>query len=295
MKLDEINRKRLIDLTIIILVVILFVLIDFLVINMRSKPADNDKEEVLGGNASLDASTMLSMTNEEKLEPDEKVFVPILNFHHIDAAPAGVDAVTKTYYIEPAKFENIINQMIDNGYKFVFVSEIVDLLKQGIRPPDNIAALSFDDGNENFYTNAWPILQKKGVKSAVYIMTGVGGKNYLTHDQIKELSDTGLVEFGSHTIYHQKLTKIAPDERMKELEQSKEDLEDLLNKKVNVIAYPYGLYNNDVKKLAQALGYDAGLTFDQDAWQNPADLMEMKRISVYPNLNVIKFLDKLKN
>ncbi len=295
MKLNKKTRKGLINILIILAVVLVFVLIDFLVVNLRSSPA-HDKEEILGsgGNLSIDISTMPAITSEEKLEPNEKVFVPVLNFHHVGTAPAGVSATTKTYYIASDKFESIILEMITNEYQFVFVSEIIDLLEQGIRPPENIATITFDDGNISYYKNAWPILQKHGVKSSMYIMTGVSGENYLSDDQIKELFETGLVEFGSHTIYHPKLTKIAPDERMKELEQSKEELEELLNTEINVISYPYGLYNDDVKKLAKALGYKAGLTFDQDAWQDPQDLMEIKRISVYPNLNVVKFLNKLK-
>jgi peptidoglycan/xylan/chitin deacetylase (PgdA/CDA1 family) len=293
MTLNKKTKKGLINLLIILVVVLLFVLIDFLVVNFRSSPA-NDKEEVLGSAGKPSIELVVDET-AEKLEPNEKVFLPILNFHHIGTAPAGVSATTRTYYISPDKFEAIVLDMISAGYKFVFVSEAIDLLEQGIRLPENVASISFDDGNANYYTNAWPVLQKHGVKSSVYIMTGVGGENYLSDEQIKELFTTELVEFGSHTIYHPKLTKIAPDERMKELEQSKEELDELLNTDVDVIAYPFGLYNDDVKKLASALGYDAGLTFDQDAWQDPQDLMEIKRISVYPNLNVIKFLEKLKN
>jgi peptidoglycan/xylan/chitin deacetylase (PgdA/CDA1 family) len=292
---NEKIKQYLISLLIILLVVLVFALIDFLIINLRSNPGD-DKEEVMRSDQtnSLDTSAMTEELDLVKIKPGEKVFIPILNFHHIDKAPAGVSAITKTYYIEPVKFESILVDMIASGYKTVFVSEIVELLEQGIKPPADIMAISFDDGNQNFYTNAWPILQKHGLKSAVYIMTGVGGDNYLNDEQIKELAQTGLVEFGSHTIYHPKLTKISKPERLYELEQSKEELENLLNQEITVLAYPYGLYNDEVKALAMAIGYKAGLTFDQDAWQDPTDLLELKRISVYPNLNVVKFLEKLK-
>jgi len=290
---NEKIKQYLISLLIILLVVLVFALIDFFIINLRSNPGD-DKAEVMKSNASLDTSTMLSMTSSEKIEPGEKVFVPILNFHHIDKAPSGVSSITKTYYIEPDKFEAILIDLIASGYKAVFVSEIVELLEQGIRPPANVMAITFDDGNQNYYTNAWPILKKHGLKSSMYIMTGVGGENYLNDEQIKELDMTGLVEIGSHTIYHPKLTKISASERMRELEQSKDELEELLDKEITVLAYPFGLYNDDVKALSKAVGYKAGLTYDQDAWQNPDDLMELTRISVYPNLNVVRFLEKLK-
>ena len=109
--------------------------------------------------------------------------------------------------------------------------------------------------------------------------------------------------FSSHDNYTNQVTnilgdiglEIIPGSGKKIVWEAKEDLEELLNKEIDVLAYPFGLYNDEIKKLSHALGYNAGLTFDQDAWQDPQDLMEIKRISIYPNLNVVKFLEKLKN
>ncbi|MFC1598827.1 polysaccharide deacetylase family protein [Patescibacteria group bacterium] len=279
------------DLVIAGLIIIVVILIDLFVISLKSSPA-----EIFGlGLQKNDDNQKTEETYSGFKEiTEDVVFIPILNFHHIDQAPAGVGRITKTYYIEPADFENTIIDLIAADYEFVFVSEIIDFIKQDKLPVKQILAITFDDGNKNFYTNAWPILQKHKVKSSVYVMTGVGGNNYLNDQEIVELSASGLVEIGSHTIWHPKLTKISADERLKELEISKDDLDSLLNKNINVIAYPFGLYNEEIKSLAQAVGYEAGLTFDQDAWQMTDDLMELKRISVYPDLNVIKFLDKLK-
>jgi peptidoglycan/xylan/chitin deacetylase (PgdA/CDA1 family) len=282
------------DLIIVGLILVVLILIDLFVISLKSAPADSFIGEWLNNGQSDQIQNEFSEINYQKIT-DQNIFVPILNFHHIDEAPTGVSSITKTYYIEPAYFENIIIDLISADYEFVFVSEIIDYIKQGQLPAKQILAITFDDGNKNFYTNAWPILQQYKVKSSVYVMTGVGGDNYLNDQEIVELADSGLVEIGSHTIWHPKLTQISADERLKELEISKDDLDTLLDKEINVIAYPFGLYNDDIKSLAQAVGYEAGLTFDQDAWQKVDDLMELKRISVYPNLNVIKFLNKLKN
>jgi peptidoglycan/xylan/chitin deacetylase (PgdA/CDA1 family) len=120
----------------------------------------------------------------------------------------------------------------------------------------------------------------------MYIMTGVKGQSWLTADQILELDATGLVEFGSHTVWHPKLTKASAEEINYELTKSKEYLEKLLNKKVTVMAYPFGLYNEAIKNQTKDAGYLAGLTFDQDAWQNPSDLF---------SLGIVKFLEKLQN
>jgi peptidoglycan/xylan/chitin deacetylase (PgdA/CDA1 family) len=263
------------------------ILADHLYINLKSQPADFNWQTPQLESKEVTADLV-------DIEDGKPVFLPILNFHHIGTAPAKASAVTKSFYIEPARFEDIIKELINDGYEGIFASEAVDYLQQKKMPQGKIVVLTFDDGNEDFYTNAWPILQKYNLKSSMYLMTGVRGKDWLSVDQILELNDTGLVEFGSHTVWHSKLTKISPEELNKELIDSKEYLEKLLNHKIDILCYPFGLYNDEVKELAQTAGYRAGLTFDQDAWQNPDDLLALTRISVYPELNVIKFLEKLK-
>jgi peptidoglycan/xylan/chitin deacetylase (PgdA/CDA1 family) len=277
------------DLLIGLLLIAIIILVDILVIKIKSNPGEdkfskNDEAISVAANN----QSMQSITNLV-------VFIPILNFHHIDSAPANLGKIAKSYYVEPDKFEAILADLLKNDYRPVFVSEIVDYLANKKMPAEKIMAITFDDGNLDFYTQAWPILQKLKIKSSVYIMTGVGGKDYLSKEQIIELDKSGLVEIGSHTVWHPKLTKVAKSEQLFELEQSKEQLKDLLNKEITIICYPFGLYNDEVKSLAKAVGYQAGLTFDQDAWQNPEDLMELKRISVYPGLDVVKFLEKLEN
>lgn len=285
------HKHIIIDIVIGLLIIAVIILIDNLIVNLKSRSAD----EVFNSKGQEEEKGQEGKEGFYQLKDGERAFLPILNFHRIDKAPAGAGSITKSFFIEPDKFEDIINGIIRNDYEPVFVSEIVNFLENKEMPVKQIIAITFDDGNEDFYTNAWPILQKYKIKSSMYIVTGVGGENYLTKDQIVELDRSGLVEIGSHTVWHSKLTKVSNTELEYELKQSKEDLEKLLNKKIEVLCYPFGLYNDQVKQSAKEAGYKAGLTFDQDAWQDPDDLFALTRISVYPELNVMKFLDKLKN
>ncbi len=289
----EKRHQLAIDILIAILVVAVIILIDHLFVDLRSKPADDvwnreNIEEQEGENGQE------GKKGYYQLKVGERAFVPILDFHHIGTAPANADKITRSYFIEPLKFEQILKDLLDNDYRPFFVSEVVDYLSKKQLPQEKIMAITFDDGNEDFYTQAWPILQKYNIKTSIYIMTGVGGSNYLSKDQIIELAESGLVEIGSHTVWHPKLTKISSAEALKELTDSKKMLADLLGKDITVICYPFGLYNDQIKELAGQAGYQAGLTYDQDAWQDPDDLLALKRISIYPELNIVKLLDKLK-
>lgn len=301
--LDKKYQRILIDVAIVICLILVVVLIDFFIVSLRSSKGEDRGEslssnvgEKTGAKAEFKEDTDISAASLlDEIKPGEKIFLPILNFHHIGQAPAEVSEITASYYIQPDEFSALLQGLKAAGYQFYFTSEMIEMLRQGIRPPDKALVLTFDDGNLDFYTNAWPILKQNNLKSSVYIMTGVKGEDFMNKDQMGELVASELVELGSHTVWHPKLTQVPAEEALKEMKDSKKFLEDFLSKEVTVLCYPFGIYDQAVKDMTKEAGYLAGLTFDQDAWQNPRDLYELKRISVYPGLNVVKFLDKLKN
>jgi peptidoglycan/xylan/chitin deacetylase (PgdA/CDA1 family) len=79
--------------------------------------------------------------------------------------------------------------------------------------------------------------------------------SFCSSDQIKEMSLSPLVEIGSHTHRHYNLSKINPELAYQELKQSKEILENIIQKPVVSIGYPDGDYSETVKDLAQNAGY----------------------------------------
>jgi peptidoglycan/xylan/chitin deacetylase (PgdA/CDA1 family) len=221
-------------------------------------------------------------------------FLPILAFHNIEAAPKGISKNDASFYIETGKFEEMLKNLKANDYQTVFVGEAEDILSQGKNIPLNWVALTFDDGKENFYDNALPLLKKYQIKSSLYIITVASSSNYLTKERVKEIDATGLVEIGSHTYSHQKMTTLKPEDQVKELTKSKKTLEDLLGKTIKVICYPYGDYNADVERLAKEAGYLYGLGFNNHPLGSNADLFAIDRAGVWPGFNVIRYLEGLK-
>ncbi|MDD5341241.1 MAG: polysaccharide deacetylase family protein [Patescibacteria group bacterium] len=240
-------------------------------------------------------SKELKKTEEPQKNPlGKKVFAPILAFHHIATPPASVNNLDKNYFVDAAKLESIIQELESKSYQFVFVSQIVDYLERGLVPPQNIIALTFDDGDEDFYVNAWPILKRYNIKSSIYLMTGAHTAKYLSAEQILELDKSGLVEVGSHTVNHPFLTHIPKEVVIKQLKDSKDYLEKLLNKKVEIVCYPFGLTNKEIEAVAREVGYRAGLKYNYNFWQDPNNLMEMSRLGVMPNADIMKLLEKMR-
>ena len=127
--------------------------------------------------------------------------------------------------------------------------------------PKKPVLITFDDGWQDNYTNAYKILKKKNVKANIFIAYNyIGQKNCLTWEQIFEMKNSGLISFGSHTVNHVNLTKLKDDEIKTELTQSKKLLEEKLLQEINCFAYPKGAGAADEK--IRKLVFDSGYEFD---------------------------------
>ncbi len=231
---------------------------------------------------------------KQTIELGDRVFAPILVFHHIKTPSRFLGKLANNFFIDTESFEKIIQVLLKNSYQPVFVSEMATYLKSGEKLPDNLIAITFDDGSEDFYTNAYPILAKYNVKSSVYPIVGAHTDNFLTAEQIVELDKGGLVEFGSHTWSHQYITRLKKEDQYRELKSGKDYLEKLLNKKIETLCYPFGLYDKELEQMALDMGYKIGLKYNYSFWQDQNNLMEMSRLGIMPNVDVIKLLDKMR-
>ena len=222
----------------------------------------------------------------------QSYFAPIFTFHHIAKAPAGSSQADISLYIEPIELENLLKDLAKNNYQTVFASTMGSYLAKDQKAPKNLVAITFDDGYENFYTNAFPLLKKYQAKASLYIMTSVKGKNFLTPDQIKEIDQSGLVEVGSHTVFHIDLAKASEADAQKELINSKKFLDNLLGKPTLTIAYPFGAYNDQVEKLVREAGYTYGFSYNHNPLKDTNDVFAIDRTGFWPGMNAIKFMEK---
>lgn len=114
---------------------------------------------------------------------------------------------------------------------------------------------------ENEFTDLLSNLSVKKRRQFVEEMSEISGmksENYskvLSKKNIKELNNSGLVEFGSHSHTHSILTNLSEDELKIELEYSKSILENTLEDKIDIIAYPNGVCNDMIDNLSKSLGY----------------------------------------
>jgi peptidoglycan/xylan/chitin deacetylase (PgdA/CDA1 family) len=171
--------------------------------------------------------------------------------------------------------------------------------------PKRPIVLTFDDGYEDNHRNLLPLLREFKMKAVVYVLgdrkhqtnfwdtsKGEPEAPLLSEGQIREMAASGLVEVGAHSLSHRKLTELPIVEMQKEIRESKKALESFLGEPVFSFAYPYGDLNGEVKKAVQEAGYPFGIAVESGPTRFGADLMEIRRVHMFPDTAGIDFMKK---
>ncbi len=155
-----------------------------------------------------------------------------------------------------------LSEIKRQGLKVITLTELEEQMNAH-RVEDGTVVLTFDDGRDDNYTNLFALLKKYKVPATIFSVTGFIGKirpssvrpnPMLSEDQMREMQLSGLVDFQPHTVTHPKLTKVSLDEVRKEVSESKEALEKMLDKPCAYFAYPYGRHSQEIKEVLQECG-----------------------------------------
>jgi peptidoglycan/xylan/chitin deacetylase (PgdA/CDA1 family) len=138
--------------------------------------------------------------------------------------------------------------------------------------PPRAVVLTFDDGYENFYQYAWPVLERYGFPSMVYLLSGMLGQPsewfaedgretppLMSPERILQLRKLG-VDFGSHGVSHARLAEVDAQTVQREVTESKAQLEQLLGEAVRHFCYPFGSHDRAAVDAVQAAGYASAVT-----------------------------------
>ncbi len=199
----------------------------------------------------------------------------VLVYHKIGYPPKG--SKLKELWVTPESFEKHIIWLKKNNYKILGFSELFDYYKNN-KPVDDVVLITFDDGYENNYRYAYPILKKYNAKGNIFIVYNTIGEINIWHnpktepwqrmatkEMILEMDKSGVIEFGSHTMNHPRLENIPFEDASWEIKESKKQLENLLQKEIIAFAYPYGngAYNRDLRKIVLDTNYVFDFSFLQ--------------------------------
>lgn len=204
--------------------------------------------------------------------------VPILMYHHI-APQTARDERSKQLVVPPPDFEAQLAYFQRSGYSSITLDAIAAALDHGAPLPARPLILTFDDGYDDFYTNAYPLLQRYQIKATIFIIVGrVGETGYMSWAQLRELAASPLITVGSHTRTHPQLAEKSDERVRDELAGSKADLEQQLQISVRHLAYPSGSYNKHTIELAREAGYQTAVTVHDGVSERADKQLQMPRV-----------------
>ncbi|MDG2385173.1 MAG: polysaccharide deacetylase family protein [Pirellulaceae bacterium] len=210
---------------------------------------------------------------------------------------------TDSLAVSADNFRAQLEWLKKHNYQIVTLNEALE--HSGDRR--KLAVLTFDDGYADNYQVAYPIMKEFDFRGTIFLVsTSVGTKKIfwwdqarvdagesheanevLSWEQVHEMQDNGF-EFGSHTATHRLLPTLSVPERISEIENSKQTLEDALGRPVTSFCYPEGRLDELTTELVEKAGYSQAVVTVRGE-SEPYGTMALRRVGVYYHVNLQTF------
>lgn len=255
-------------------VLILFVfavgVLAFVLISQSSFSPKSGETSVFGikigafiSNTNISGLKPKEVERECKFIPREKLYAPILMYHHIDTS-----RFHNPYYVTTDMFDKQMGWLMDYGYNVISFDKFYEAVSCGWDLPPNPVLITFDDGDLDNFENALPILIKFGYQATFFIPTSYL-KDYIhmKWPMVEDLNYNGMT-IGSHTLTHANVIAISDYWLDWELKESKRLLEEHIGEPVKFFAYPGGSFSKHAAEHVRDAGYKAAVTTRRSAYQN---------------------------
>ena len=176
-------------------------------------------------------------------------------------------------------FKDHLKIIEDSGISFVNPNNFEEELRNN--KTKRKILLTIDDGFLSFYKNAWPILKEKKIPFILFVSTReIGASNYMTWDQIKEISREDFVEIGNHSHTHEYLADETNDLIKEDITKSISIFKKNLGKNSKFFSYPFGEYSNDFKAIIKDFGFKYAFGQHSGVMDETKDFYELPRYPI---------------
>lgn len=218
----------------------------------------------------------------------------ILQYHHVS------DSTPPSTSVSPQQFARHLQLIADEGFQVVPLETLLDALHQQQDLPDKLLAITFDDGYQDIFDNAYPQLKKRGWPFSVFISPKPIKDHYpdtMGWHTLQEMTRHGGRIF-NHSESHNHLIYTAPQETdaqwqmrtREDIQSAQTSIESYFPGTPKILAYPYGEYNNALKALLTSMGY-TGIGQQSGPLHSSSDLLALPRYpasGVYSDLNSLR-------
>lgn len=206
------------------------------------------------------------------------------------------------FTVKKEDFEKQLEYLKDKKFNVIKLSELAQKLKDK-QDISNCVCITFDDGYLDNYEIAFQLLKKYNFPATIFIATDFIGKEMtnseniklkmLSEKEIKEMSDSKLIEFLPHTKSHRNLTEVPNEEIINEIDGSRNVLETIIGNIPEIFSFPKGKYNNGIINILKELGYKSAVSVKSGLIFKDSEPMELARNSVDSKTTMIQFKGKL--
>lgn len=252
---------------------------------------ENDSNSTVNNTQNIESNTESKVENrfEGIKTTSQDMNIPVLCYH--DVTPNNPN--NNGLLISPEKFKEQLQYLKDNNYTPITLDELYDYLRNNKEIPEKPVVITFDDGYKGNYEYAYPLLKEFKFPATMFIISNyVGGADFMTTEQLKEMSNNGI-EIESHTSKHDDLSKLNETEQVETLKNAKTSLEKIIEKPVDFVAYPFGRHNPDTRIAAEKAGYKLGFNLNGNFADRKDHNFNMDRIYVNGNDSLKVFESKL--
>lgn len=222
--------------------------------------------------------------------------VPILMYHYVSEPPAEADIYRRDLSVTPAQLSAQIEAMAAAGFVSVRLSDLISFLATGqpVLPPKSVV-LTFDDGYQDNFDHAFPLLKQAGFTATFFVITDfvdAGRPGYMTWDELRAMHDAGM-DIGSHSRNHPDLAGQSLDFLVWQALGSREMIESRLGFTPRVFCYPSGRYDALAMQVVQSANFWGAVTVRQGATHSSEHLFELTRVRIrgsYSTADVMRLL-----
>ncbi len=218
--------------------------------------------------------------------------VPVLMYHLI-ATPLEAGDARPGLVVAPTLFAAQMAAAKSAGWRTITAADLARAMAAGREPPPKTFVITIDDGHEDGWTEAFPILQQDGFVATYFVPTErIGHLGYLTTDQLSAMAAAGM-EIADHTVNHLALARVPTAVAQYQLEASASYLAQLLGAPPVTLAYPYGSHDLAVEADASQAGFLVAFTTTEGCSETVAGRMDEPRVRVRSIETPLALLDAL--
>lgn len=231
------------------------------------------------------------------IQAERPGYTTVLLYHRF-----GESAYSSTN-ISVEKFRQQMQYLRDNGYRVLSMEAFRQLIALGQPFPQKTVLITIDDAYRSIYERAFPILKEFNYPFTVFADASrlyTNSPGALTWAMLKEMRDWGAT-IANHSFYHPRIGRPQEGQTREEyaawvrrdLQKAQQALADH-DMASDLLAYPYGEYNEIVEEVSRDLGFALMFAQDEGAVDKYTNPQRIPRFAIVgKNLDMDRFVFKL--